>query len=144
MPVNNQKEEFYWWFLQAKECLLLTRNPGIKAVRYVTVCCLQQSAEYAFKAVIASLSNREVKTHNPYALIRIALNHITEISTVFPRNTDHEMKLFHYLKPGFVMSRGQVELLPYESEIEELIKRIGQLHTIVEVCFLKIIANEKA
>jgi hypothetical protein len=130
-------ETFNWWLNQAKDYLLSTRNSGISRINHLAQCCLQQTAEFTFKAIITSLTNRELKTRDPYVLICHALQHIPEINLVFPRNTDHEKKLFHYLNPAFLLERGSIDLVPDGEDLQLLLKQVSLLISTVESAFSK-------
>lgn len=133
------KDHFHWWFGQASNCLQLAATHWSKNAPYIELCCLQQSAEFTFKAVIDSLAGRQVKTRNPYTLLKLAALQIPEISMVFPLSSPFEKKLFNHLKPVFILMRGDTHLLPGEGEMELLTNRIRELHSVVKTaCLAKI------
>lgn len=144
MPSTDQIETARWLLNQAKDYLLIVRNPPIKEVRYVTMYGIQLSAEFSFKAALALYNNITYKTRNPYTLILFVPSFLPEIKDIFPRHSEFEKRLFHYLKPAIVFTNDMDKSLPTLDELGELVKRVEMLYEAVESYFMKITTNEKA
>jgi hypothetical protein len=119
-----------WWMSQALDWHAMATTPGVFHSRYNSLTCLQYSAEFMFKAVINSGTGLQMKTRDPYVLIKHAEAIAPAINSVFPCYSPFEKKIFHFLKPT-ILIRGSVPLLPNDEEMETLAARIKELQRVV-------------
>ncbi|OMP75752.1 HEPN domain-containing protein [[Flexibacter] sp. ATCC 35208] len=120
-------------FIDGARYYLLTKKYGIAAFM------LQQVVEHLLRAVIASLMNRNVFTHNLTSLLQTCRLCAKEITTVFPRDTDKEKEFFQLLNTAYVKARYTNDYEIGEYEVSILLERVEYLQfRAKEVCTKKI------
>lgn len=126
-------------FIDGARYYLLTKKYGIAAFM------LQQVVEHLLRAIIASLMNRNIFTHNLTSLLQTCRLCAKELTTVFPRDTDKEKELFQLLNSAYVKARYTNEYEISEHEVAVLLERVEYMQfKAKEVCMKKIEAFGKS
>ncbi len=101
----------------------------------VAAFLLHQSAEHIYQAILLAFTGYKPTTHNLDKLRRYTNRFSVELARVFPRDNPEEDELFRRLLSGYVDARYKEEFTISETEISQLMERIGRLIEIAErVC----------
>lgn len=100
---------------------------------------LHQVCENLYHAIILTHTLYTFKDHNLEELIKAAKTHTLEITKVFPRNSDEEIRLFNLLLKAYIEARYNRYYTITKEDIKALILRVELLAKITkEVCENKI------
>ncbi len=101
----------------------------------VAAFLLHQAAEHIYQAILLVFTGYKPTTHNLDKLRRYTNRFSVELARLFPRDNPEEDELFRRLLSGYVDARYKEEFCVSESEISQLLERIGRLIEIAErVC----------
>lgn len=100
---------------------------------------LHQACENLYHAIILTHTLYTFKDHNLEELIKAAKTHSLEITKVFPRNSEEEIRLFKLLLKAYIEARYNKNYTVTKEDIDALIPRVELLEKITkEVCCNKI------
>ncbi len=118
--------ELHAWMAEAESFFESAAARHYDRHRPIALAYLQLSAEFAFKAVIVSLTGRTMRTRNPYVLCarcRRLLPTLGQALLLSPQ----QQRLFHFLLPAFVLQREEDSPLPTEEEWAALLLQVREL-----------------
>ena len=96
---------------------------------------LHQACENLYRAIILTFTMHTYKIHDLEELIKAAKTHSLEITKVFPRDTEEEIRLFNLLLKAYIEARYNKYYATTKEDIEALIPRVELLAAITkEVC----------
>jgi HEPN domain-containing protein len=131
IALNDQlnKEHTRWQnrvseFIAGAELYILRRQYILAAF------LLHQAVEQALTILLRVITYYKANTHNLDKLIRYCSPFSSELSTVFPCNTDKEHQLFRQLQRAYNSSRYKDDYYVSEKEILTLMDRVKRIETI--------------
>ena len=108
-------------FMDCAAYCLVERRYGM------AVFMVHQTIEQACKAMIKVLLHTGANTHNLAWMLKLCGHVIPEVTTIFPRNSPEEKKLFELLKGSYIDWRYAEDFEVAEEQARELCNRAGIL-----------------
>jgi hypothetical protein len=93
----------------------------------VAAFLLHQATEFVYRAVLLSLTGKEVRTHSIKALIKHSRRCAPQLDLVFPHNTPEERQLVHFMEESYLKARYDQDFKIDEATIELLFNRVQML-----------------
>lgn len=133
------QEYFDSKFKMAASFMRSTRHAYDDGDHNIAAFFLHQACENLYHGIILTYTLHTYKEHNLEELSKAAKTHALEITKVFPRSSDAEVRLFELLLKAYIEARYNKNYLVTQEDIDALIPRIELLAEIAnEVCQNKI------
>ncbi|RNI31819.1 HEPN domain-containing protein [Rufibacter immobilis] len=88
---------------------------------------LHQAVELTYRAILQSLTGKEIRTHSLKAQIRHTRRCTPSLTNIFPRNTDKEKRLVHLLDEAYLHARYENNFHIEDAIIDILLNRVHRL-----------------
>ncbi|HEY4148058.1 MAG TPA: HEPN domain-containing protein [Chitinophagaceae bacterium] len=118
--------ELHSWITEAESFFASAAGRDYHRHPHIALSYLQLSAEFAFKAVIVSLTGNNLRTRNPYVLC-IRCRRLLPLLGRALILSQRKQPLFHFLLPAFGLQRGEGTPLPDGGQWKELLQHVRQL-----------------
>jgi predicted nucleotidyltransferase/HEPN domain-containing protein len=92
---------------------------------------LHQACERFYKSIFLVYDNYRPQTHNLKSLYVRSKNYSQELASVFPQNTNEEIRLFNKLCRAYIESRYNFRFQVDETEFDFMLTRTKTLHDVV-------------
>jgi len=115
---NHQKSRAFY------TCALECRNNCNIAV---AAFLLHQAVEFAYRAILFALTDKEVRTHSIKTLVKHSRRYAPQLDGIFPINMPEERQLVHQLDEGYLKARYEVGYFIDNGVLELLFERVKAL-----------------
>ncbi|AFL86138.1 hypothetical protein Belba_3646 [Belliella baltica DSM 15883] len=106
---------------------------------------LHQSIELRLRALVLAWERHEKKSHEIRLVIRSCLKFIPELASIFPQNSEEEIKLLKILEDAYCKARYKSCFVVSQEEADQLMHRSIQIKSLCEdhyyLCFKPILQN---
>ncbi len=137
MPVRPEEleKEFHIQYARAGSFLCGANSYRITGDNQLAAFMLHQTAEQALNAFLTPLIGYRLQTHNLNKLFLYARRLSQKFCTIFPRNTDAEIRLYQVLHKAYIFGRYKNNFEIGKEALQILIERLTALLEMTQIIF---------
>ena len=134
-------EQFKKWSQKSARFLAQAKQYMEIGESALAVFLLHQALEFSLQAILNPIYGLRMTTHNLNKLLRYGSRLSAELSTLLPRDSEEDKRLFGLLQKAYVQSRYDLDYTISEPDVKLLWDKIDHLQANIERVFENILSK---